>query len=638
MSPDIKELLLKYWGYSAFRPLQEDIIRSVLNGNDTLALLPTGGGKSVCFQVPALALNGVCLVISPLIALMKDQVEQLRSRGVTASAIYSGMSNSETELILDNCQHGHTKLLYLSPERLLSETLRERLAYIKVSFIAVDEAHCISQWGYDFRPSYLRIAEIKALYPDVVIAAFTATATPLTRDDIIKKLEFKKHQVFTGSFNRDNLSYRVYHADDKPGRLVEILKNSNGSAIVYARSRKATSDISGFLNKIGISADYYHAGIAMALRNKKQHDWIRNKTRVMVATNAFGMGIDKSDVRVVVHMNIPDSLEAYYQEAGRAGRDGGNSYAIVLYQNQDISELRKRPAASFPPVNEIRKLYTAVCNFLGVPIGAGNGISYDFELTRFLATYELKPLPALACLRVLEAEGLFELSDSVFIPSRIHFVGSQEDLYRFRVESPRFDPLIKVILRSTEGAFEQFVNISEPDLAKKISTKTEDIIKSLIYLDNLGVIQYAQRKDTPQLTFLNERIPSEHIEFDFAFYHKRRQLYETRIESVVNYATQHHTCRNVMLLAYFGEIADVRCGNCDYCKSRNKLELNEMELNKYIAFIRKALLEHPVPIDGLAKLVKINEQEKLLEITRWMLDNCELTLTDDGKLKLTSIE
>ncbi|HEX5001433.1 MAG TPA: ATP-dependent DNA helicase RecQ [Bacteroidia bacterium] len=638
MNPDIKDILLKYWGYSAFRPLQEDIIRSVLSGYDTLALLPTGGGKSICFQVPALAMEGVCLVISPLIALMKDQVEQLRSRGVDAAAIYSGMSNSETELTLDNCQHGNTKLLYLSPERLLSETLRERLAHIKVSFIAVDEAHCISQWGYDFRPSYLRIAEIKSLYPNIVIAAFTATATPLTRDDIIKKLEFKQHNVFTGSFNRENLSYLVYHAYDKNSRLTEILKNSHGSAIVYAKSRKATADISGYLNKIGISADYYHAGVAMALRNKKQQDWIRNKIRVMVATNAFGMGIDKPDVRVVVHMDTPDSLEAYYQEAGRAGRDGGNSFAVLLYQNQDISELRKRPESSFPPVNEIRKLYTSVCNFLGIPIGAGNGISYDFELTRFLSKYELKPLPTLACLRVLEAEGLIELTDSVFIPSRIHFVGRQEDLYRFRVESPRFDPLIKVILRSTEGAFERFVNISEPDLARKTATRTEDIVKALVYLDNLGVISYAPRKDTPQITFLNERIPSEHIEFDFAFYHKRKQLYETRIEAVINYITRQHTCRNVMLLSYFGEEAEVRCGNCDYCRSRNKLDLNEMEFNKYIACIRKALSENPVPIEGLAQLVKLTEQEKLLDIARWMLDNRELTLTTDGKLKLTSIE
>ncbi|MFA0962920.1 ATP-dependent DNA helicase RecQ [Roseivirga sp. BDSF3-8] len=569
---DPRHILRQYWGYETFRPLQEDIVRASLEGKDVLALLPTGGGKSVCFQVPALAKEGICLVVSPLIALMKDQVAQLNRRDIAAVAIYSGMKPREIDITLDNCVYGNIKFLYVSPERLKTELFRERLQRMNVNLIAIDEAHCISQWGYDFRPPYLEIAELRELLPEVPVIALTATATPEVRDDIRDKLAFRTVQeVFRKSFARANLSYSVRYEDNKDGKLLEILRVVKGSAVVYVRSRKRTQQIAQWLTKQGISADYYHAGLSNEQRDQKQDAWIKSHTRVIVATNAFGMGIDKPDVRVVAHMDLPDTLEAYYQEAGRAGRDEKKAYAVVLYNQDDLEALRSRVQQAYPSIDYLRRVYQCLANYYKIAVGSSQMESYDFDLQAFAHTYRLQALEAYHALKKLEEEGFIQLNESFYQPSRAYFTMDNRDLYRFQIEQGAYDPLIKALLRHYGGElFSTFVKIDERQLGGSIDKPAGEVVRMMNFLHEREVLIYDPKKDRPQVTFITARFDSTKLPIDKELLDQRRKLNIDKAESVITYVTHHHRCRTQILLEYFGEINDDRCGVCDICVEEKK--------------------------------------------------------------------
>ncbi|MGB3182610.1 MAG: ATP-dependent DNA helicase RecQ [Cyclobacteriaceae bacterium] len=579
---DPRQILRQYWGYETFRPLQEDIVRASLDGKDVLALLPTGGGKSVCFQVPAMAREGICLVVSPLIALMKDQVAQLKQRDIPAVAIYSGMKPREIDITLDNCVYGSIKFLYVSPERLKTELLQERIKNMQVNLLAIDEAHCISQWGYDFRPPYLEIAEIRQLLPGVPVIALTATATPQVRDDIREKLAFgTRQEVFRKSFARANLSYSIRYEDNKEGKLLEILRVVEGSAVVYVRSRKRTQKLAYWLTRQGISADYYHAGLSNEERDTRQDAWIKSHTRVIVATNAFGMGIDKPDVRVVAHMDLPDTLEAYYQEAGRAGRDEKKAYAVVLYHQQDLENLRERVKQAYPPIDYLRRVYQCLANYYKIATGSSQMESYDFDLQNFAATYRLQPLEAYHALKKLEEEGFIQLNESFYQPSRAYFLMDNRDLYRFQIEQGAYDPLIKAMLRHYGGElFSSFVKVDEKQLGGSVNKTATETRKMLTYLHEREVIVYDPKKDQPQVTFITARYDSSKLPIDKKLLDQRRKLNMDKAEAVITYVTHHHRCRTQLLLEYFGEVSDERCGVCDICVEEKKAGRLSAEVEK----------------------------------------------------------
>lgn len=631
MTPN--QVLTKYWGHTSFRPVQEDIINSVLAGNDTLALLPTGGGKSVCFQVPALVKDGICIVISPLIALMKDQVENLKKKGIKAMHIISGMSAREVDIALDNCIFGDYKFLYLSPERLSSAMVRVRIEKMNVNLFAVDEAHCISQWGYDFRPPYLLIAEIRYLHPHVPVLALTATATPEVQNDIQQKLDFKKENAFKKSFERKNLSYLVLNDEDKLGKSLNILRKVAGTAIIYVRNRKKTKEIAELLIKNKITADFYHAGLNNVSRSEKQLAWINNKTRVMVATNAFGMGIDKPDVRTVIHLDLPDSLEAYFQEAGRAGRDEKTAYTILFYTESDKIEMEKRFDLAFPDIEKIKKVYHAISNFLNVPTGSGSGVSYNFNITEFCNYYKLNPMLVFSCIKILELEDYITVSDAFYLPSRIHFTVTNMELYKFQVEHPAYDHFIKTILRSYEGVFDDFIKIYEKDIALKAGIKPEEVIKNLHYLKKLGFLNYELQTDQPQLIFNHPRVDSRDLTISKANLDDRKKRYAVRAESVLFYASAFHRCRSMMLLKYFGEKTEQRCGTCDYCRERNKLQLNEMEFISLSDKIKVLTTSQPVSLVDLIKDLKVADDDTAIKTIQWMLDNDQLRYVNGNDLK-----
>jgi len=520
-----KEVLKKYWGFDEFRPLQEEIIQSVLDKQDTLALLPTGGGKSLCFQVPAMCMEGVCIVVSPLIALMKDQVYNLKKRGIPAVAIYSGMNYKQIDIELDNAVYGQTKLLYMSPERLQSELAIKRISLMNVSMIAVDEAHCISQWGYDFRPSYLNVADIREIHPDVPVIALTATATPDVVDDIQEKLLFKKEQVFQKSFARDNLAYVVLPEEKKLERLVSILQKTKGSGVVYVRNRRKTKEIAAYLHHNRISADFYHAGLSSEERSKKQENWIDNKTRIIVSTNAFGMGIDKADVRVVVHMDLPDSLEAYFQEAGRGGRDGKKSFAILLYQVEDKFKLEGTYKTSFPPIKEIKRVYQALGSYFQLAVGGGIGRSFDFEIVKFSKTYSLELFSTFAALKILQEAGWIVLTDAIFIPATFKILVSKNELYTYQIEHRKLDKIIKTMLRAHHGAFMDYVHIRESPIANFLKIPVSEFKKSLGKLQQDHIIDYIPAKDKPQLIFTKERVDVDVLTIDKELFEFRKKSY-----------------------------------------------------------------------------------------------------------------
>ncbi len=561
------KILKEVWGYQSFRPLQHEIILSVAEEKkDTLGLLPTGGGKSIIFQVPALAMEGMALVVTPLIALMKDQVENLRKRNIPAVAIHSGLSKEEIDLELNRAVDGHYKFLYLSPERLTTQNFMRRVPYMNVNLLVVDEAHCISQWGYDFRPSYLKIAEIRELLPGVPVLALTASATPKVIDDIQKHLKFKQPNVFKKSFARENLIYYVKNTPDKLGQLLKLTRKLQGTGIVYVRSRRRTEELAYFLKQNGISADFYHAGLAFREKERKQNAWKNDKTRIIVATNAFGMGIDKPDVRFVIHMDLPDSLEAYYQEAGRGGRDGKSSYAIVLYNYQDVEKLRNSVEINFPPVETIRKIYNSICNYLQIPIGAGVEESFPFNLYEFITRYRLNAWTVLSSLRLLQKEGYLEFTDEITEFPKLRFIASREDVYRFQVENKVFDPFIKVLLRKYEGIFERFVPINEFWLAKTFKTNVDLIRKYIKKLEQLDIVEYKPFIRSNFIYFPYGRLPEKDIIFTKENYRFLKQRYVEHIEAVVKYVENTVKCRSQVLLEYFGETDTQPCGKCDICR------------------------------------------------------------------------
>ena len=628
----IQQILLKYWGHSQFRPLQEDIIISVLAGNDTLALMPTGGGKSICFQIPALSKEGICIVISPLIALMKDQVENLKAKGIKAMAITSGMSRKEIDIAFDNCVYGNYKFLYLSPERLESELARVRIKKMKVNLIAVDEAHCISQWGYDFRPSYLKIAELRELLPKVPFLAVTATATPEVAKDIQKQLLFKKENLLRKSFERKNLAYIVIKEDDKMKRLLKIATKIKGTGIVYVRNRKRTQEIAGFLKRNKISADYYHAGLEHTARNERQEAWIKNKTRIIVCTNAFGMGIDKPDVRFVAHLDLPECLEAYFQEAGRAGRDEKKSYAALLYGETDKIEMADNLKMSFPGISDIRKTYQALANFFQVPIGTGQSNAFDFDINDFCSKYNFHPLTAFNSIKFLEKEGYVDLSDAFYMPSRIHVLFNKEQLYKFQVEHTAYDEFIKLLLRSYSGVFDSYIKISEQEIGKRAGKSQEAIVASLKELQKLEVLSYMPQSNMPQVTFLKERIDAKNIVISKENLQKRKEKAEERMTSMVHYAESKTKCRSQLLLSYFGETDSYRCGVCDFCLERNKLELSNLEFETVSKQVKNSLLKKPLPLKELVDLVENSKEDKTIKVIQWLVDREKIIYDKGNKL------
>ncbi|MBN2639020.1 MAG: RecQ family ATP-dependent DNA helicase [Bacteroidales bacterium] len=632
MRQKAKEILAQYWGYPNFRPMQEEIIESVLQGYDTFALLPTGGGKSLTFQVPALINKGCCLVITPLISLMKDQVDHLKKMGIFAKAMYTGMHYSEIESVYSEAINGNLKFLYISPERLLNKNFQWALAKMNINLIAVDEAHCISQWGYNFRPPYLQIADIRKFFPETPVLALTATATSKVVVDIIDKLHFKSKKIFRSSFERKNLAYRVFNESDKTGRMLELLKKNSGSAIVYVRNRKKSMELSEILNLNNISSTFYHAGLDPKLRDQRQQQWTRSQIRVMVATNAFGMGIDKPDVRQVIHYNIPDCLESYFQEAGRAGRDRKNAVATLLFNNHDIGRAKQQLTESYPEISKIRDIYNALGNYLQIPIGTGKDLGYDFKIVDFTRQYNLGIITTYSTIKLLEKEGYIAYRESEERFSKLIIRYNNEEIYRFMVENPKFEVLIKQILRSYGGVFTDYVPIDEKVIAKRTDLKTDQIIQALIVLSKAKVINYIQLKSSPQIFFNTDRLPKEHIGFSAENYQNLKLAASERLESIIEFLNNDKTCRSTQLLKYFGEKVTKRCGVCDVCQSMNNMDLNEMEYNSISQQIQNLLTEKPRNLYELVPLIHSYSEDKVLAVIRWLIDNESIHRGNDEKL------
>ncbi len=565
MTDKFQEILRTYWGYPDFRGIQREIVESIANGQDTLGLMPTGGGKSITFQVPALAQEGVCIVITPLIALMKDQVLHLRERGILADAIYADKSRSEIVQILENCIFGGIKILYVSPERLSSEIFQTKLRHMKVSFITVDEAHCISQWGYDFRPSYLKIADIRAMKPDAPILALTATATPSVVDDIQEKLHFKEKNVFKMSFERKNLAYIVRTVADKQNEMIHILQCVGGSAIVYARSRKRTKEMAEILNKNGISATFYHAGLDPTTKDERQESWQKDEVRVMVATNAFGMGIDKPDVRMVIHIDCPDSLEAYFQEAGRAGRDGNKSYAVLLYDTSDERKLKNRVGDTFPEKELIKDIYEHLAYFFQIGIESGCGKTFEFNIEKFCFTYKYFPTKVDSALRILERSGYIHYEDNPDGKARLMFNLGRNDLYQLENLSENEDNIITTMLRNYGGLFTDFAYIDETLIAHQAGLTIQQVYFGLKNLAARHIITFIPRRKIPFITYTRDRIDGEKVIIPKEAYEDRKEQYVKRIESMIAYAQTDYICRSRQLLRYFGEDTKEDCHQCDVC-------------------------------------------------------------------------
>ncbi len=558
-------ILKKYWGYDSFRSIQRDIIESIGSGHDTLGLMPTGGGKSITFQVPALAAEGVCIIITPLIALMKDQVQNLRSRGIKASAIYSGMSHEQIIVTLENAIFGGVKLLYLSPERLSSDLFRQKLRHMNVSFICVDEAHCISQWGYDFRPSYLQIADIRKDMPNVPVLALTATATPEVVDDIQKRLGFKQENVFRMSFKRENLAYVVRPTINKEQQMVHILEHVKGSAIVYVRSRKHTKEYADLLCKAGILATSFHAGLENKVKDQRQHQWQTNQIRVMVATNAFGMGIDKPDVRVVIHMDCPDSLEAYFQEAGRAGRDGQKAYAVLLYDASDKTKLKKRIADTFPEKDYVRAIYDQLAYFYQIGVGSGYNTTFEFPIDRFCRTFKRFPIPTISALQILTRAGYIDYREEDDTQARVMFIIGRDELYRLNGNGAQEDAVITALLRNYTGLFQDYGYIDESLIAEQCALTKPLVYMTLRSLTQKRILNYIPQKHIPFIRYTQRRELSEHIVIGPEIYDNLKERYIERINKMLEYATSDLICRSRLLLKYFGETQSKDCGVCDVC-------------------------------------------------------------------------
>ena len=626
------DVLKKYWGYPDFRPLQEDIIVSVAdNKKDTLGLLPTGGGKSIIFQVPALAHEGMCIVVSPLIALMKDQVENLKKQKISATAIYSGMSKDEITLTFENAVNGKYKFLYLSPERLGNEVFLAYLQQMNINLLAIDEAHCISQWGYDFRPSYLKIADIRLHLPNIPILALTATATPKVVEDIQDKLQFKEKNVFRKSFERKNIVYLVRKTEDKYGQLLKLTKNIKGTGVIYVRSRKLTQKIAQFLQANGVSADFYHAGIEPREKDKKQEDWKQNRVRIIVSTNAFGMGIDKSDVRFVIHIDLPDSLEAYFQEAGRGGRDLKTAYAFLLFNDEDIENLRNNVAKSYPPKEIIFAVYEALGNYLKIPVGNGQYQQFEFVLSKFAQNFNFNMLAVYNSLKFLQKEKYIEYTDEIFIRSKIHILFNREKLYKFQVEKPKYDNFIKFLLRNFTGLFSEYVSIDEYQMARMAKTEPRVIFLHLERLAKAGIIDYLPSRTTPFITYIESRQHPKSFKISKENYDFLKEQYIERIEAVISYVQRDDKCRSRLLLEYFGETNAPNCGHCDYCHRNQCVHGDDLKEIKDSIF--NFLIVRPLTIRELSRKIKYDEKI-VKKIIRKLLDSNEIKINEERKLYL----
>lgn len=623
-----REILKQYWGYDSFRDLQEEIITSIGEGKDTLGLMPTGGGKSITFQVPALAQEGLCIVITPLIALMKDQVQNLRKREIKALAIYSGMTRQEILTALENCIFGDYKFLYISPERLDTEIFRTKLRSMNVSMITVDESHCISQWGYDFRPAYLKIAEIRELLPGIPVLALTATATPEVVKDIQSRLNFREENVFRMSFERKNLAYIVRKTDNKTAELLHILKRIPGSAIIYARNRRRTKEITELLVNEGITADFYHAGLDNAVKDQRQKRWQNGEVRVMVATNAFGMGIDKPDVRIVLHLDLPDSPEAYFQEAGRAGRDGEKAYAVILYAKSDRVTLHKRVADTFPEKEYILNIYEHLQYFYQMAMGDGFQCVREFNLEEFCRKFKYFPVPVDSALKILTQAGYLEYTDEQDNASRILFTIRRDELYKLREMGTEAETLIQTILRSYTGVFTDYAYISEDALAIRTGLTRPMIYNILVTLTKRRIVDYIPRKKTPYIIYTQERLDLRYVHIPTSVYEERKERYEARIKAMEEYVTSENVCRSRMLLRYFGEKNDHSCGQCDVCLShRETSELSGQTFDELKKKIVELLHQKPQTPAEIANQIE-EEKEEISQVIQHLLEEGELKMQD----------
>lgn len=628
---DYRKILKQYWGYDNFRGIQEDIIRSIGEGRDTLGLMPTGGGKSITFQVPALAQEGLCLVITPLIALMKDQVRNLRERGIKATAIYSGMTREEIVIALENCIFGNYKFLYVSPERLDTEIFQIKLHSMHVSLITVDESHCISQWGYDFRPAYLKIADIRQLLPGVPVIALTATATPEVVSDIQQRLQFRQENVFRMSFERKNLAYVVRHTEDKESELLHILQRVDGSGIVYTRNRKKTKEISLFLNRNHITATFYHAGLNDETKDSRQKAWLKGEFRVMVATNAFGMGIDKPDVRVVIHADVPDSPEAYFQEAGRAGRDGMKAYAVLLFCARDKITLKQRVSDTFPEKSYIRKIYEDINFYYQMAMGDGRGCTFAFNIDEFCRNFKHFPVQTDSALKILTRAGYLEYTDEQDNASRIMFTITKEELYRIREQSEDTEKLIRILLRSYTGLFTDYAYISEDNLSTRSGLSKQQIYETLLSLSRQHILHYIPAKKTPYIIYTRERQETERIYLSKEVYEDRKESYVQRINAMIEYAESENRCRSRMLLRYFGEKNEHNCGQCDVCLQQHQSGLKSGEFESISQQLQALLKENPLSLQEIKDKMQVPENH-LMKVVSYLVSE-EIIRQENGYLK-----
>ncbi len=630
MNRNLNEILSKYWGYDEFRPMQREIIESVLAGRDTLALMPTGGGKSITYQLPALASEGLCIVITPLIALMKDQVDRLRAKHISAVAIHSGLTDRQIDILLDNCVYGDVRFLYLAPERLTSETFRLRVQRMNVTLLAVDEAHCISQWGYDFRPSYLRIAELRRLLPDVPVLALTASATPQVADDIMVRLGFVEKNILRSTFVRPNLSYSVRHVDDKNEQLMRVVNNVEGSGIVYVRLREAAEKVAEYLREQGISASYYHGGLPHAERSIRQDEWLLGKTRIMVATTAFGMGIDKPDVRFVVHYSMCDSLESYYQEAGRAGRDGKRSYAVLLVSPDDDKRIVRRFDAEFPKMEVVKGVYEKICSYLQVAIGDGAQCSFIFNIHDFCAREHLYIGTVKSAITLLSHNGYMSLAEERENPARLMFCVSRDDLYKVRIEGGRDDAVLRAVLRLYNGVFTEFRAIDEMEISAASGRSAFEVREALKTLWRAHIIRYIPANTSPMIYLDEERLPVDDLYIAPETYAKRKALMLERFENMLSYAANESECRSVVLDRYFGGGESVECGACDVCLSKRKRSRSGLSLAETI---RNRVSEDELTVKDLISSLGCNPEEAIGAV-RCMLESGELRMSSEGVLQI----